>query len=764
MAFTLKGVAMPHSQEKWCFILCSLIFLTLFPQSGIAAEGIEIISPQKMHFAGQPVVFHIEAKNFLTPEEATVFYRSIGVAGYEKISMEKKTAIDFIASMKPQKVIPPGIEFFFVIKDGKGRVFTFPELDPMKNPYTLVVDLDRNPPRILKFSPGENATVQEIRPEVIITFEDPETAVDKGTIRLYVDDIDVTQLCRITEHEISYQPVAELDYGSHSVTVEMMDVCGNRMAPQRWRFTVPQGPYLDSSGAEIQLDGEYRHSLFTDKDSQEPDWNIQSSATLKSSLESGDFKTSFDGNVWYLEEQGPTDPQTDRFNLNQFMYQAQYGNQSLALGDVNVKGTELISQNMSRRGGVTSLDIAETRAEAFVLRSNTITGFRHGLGVSDPDQRLIGGSIQKDIFQDKKLQLKGTYIRGEDQNPDNYYISTLQGGTKGNLFSLAFDSQLLGQGVVLDGEYCASRYDSDVSDDLGLESDKAWRARISSRGDNYDWGTGYKYLGSDFRSIVNPMGVNDREEYFMDGGLLLNPSTFRMLLMHSRDNVDKDPLLAVIENSMGTVTYNLSMAEWPSFFMNYSLNLQKSAREPEYFPAIKNQTQTIGGGLSVNKPGWNFSPSYTFMTFDDKTVYDYDSDTHVVTLSGGLMPSDGFSIYPSFTYANLHTSYNKDVTTDTYQGALAGIISLYANALNLNTTLSIVETKNDDDSNPLHATTYSGIAQINWHLEKYMFTEGMKTLSLRGQYMEMKDHISDFKQEDYTVYAIFSAGVPITVF
>ncbi|MBW2046487.1 MAG: hypothetical protein JRI96_16675 [Deltaproteobacteria bacterium] len=41
--------------------------------------------------------------------------------------MKKETPVDFRAFLKGQKAIPPGIEYFFIVRDGKGRVFTFPE-------------------------------------------------------------------------------------------------------------------------------------------------------------------------------------------------------------------------------------------------------------------------------------------------------------------------------------------------------------------------------------------------------------------------------------------------------------------------------------------------------------------------------------------------------------------------------------------------------------------------------------------------------------
>ncbi len=183
---------MGHGSKKWYFLLLLLLFLTFYSQSCLAAEDIEIISPQETHFAGQTILFHIQTKNFYSPKEANLFYRDIGSMLYRKIPMKKETAIDFSAMLKSQKVTPPGIEFFFVVQDGKRRIFTFPKLDPKKKPYILEVDLDKRPPHIVKSYPSQDARVQETRPVIKITFEDSETRVDKNSVRLVVDDTDVS--------------------------------------------------------------------------------------------------------------------------------------------------------------------------------------------------------------------------------------------------------------------------------------------------------------------------------------------------------------------------------------------------------------------------------------------------------------------------------------------------------------------------------------------------------------------------------------------
>lgn len=61
---------------------CILIILAagmVFSHTVWATETIEILSPEPSHFAGQPLIFRIHLKEFISPQQIIVFYRPFGV-------------------------------------------------------------------------------------------------------------------------------------------------------------------------------------------------------------------------------------------------------------------------------------------------------------------------------------------------------------------------------------------------------------------------------------------------------------------------------------------------------------------------------------------------------------------------------------------------------------------------------------------------------------------------------------------------------------
>lgn len=729
----------------------------MWPGFADAKQTLRIISPSQNHFAGQPLRFSIQAIGFNAPKTMILYYRPIGIAAYRKIPLVRKSPLDFEVTLPGQKAIPPGIEFYLVVQDAKGQAFPFPENEPKKAPYVIPIDLDRNPPYVLEAYPGDGSTIEENRPTLRVVFEDAESRVAKDGVRLLLDDVDVTGVCKITDREILYCPETDLANGEHKATIDLMDVFGNRMGPAYWIFTV-KGEEAARISGNAQWDVEVREKIADREGNTLEKWNVQSSMTVSSLVEKGNLATAFDGNAWYVEQEGPQ-PVDTPWNLNHFLWQLRYGNQYLALGDVQVEGTQLISPQLARRGGVAAFHFLDTDAEVFALRSNTITGFEQGVGFGKSSQRITGGSIKKEILNRGRLTTKLTYMRGKDQLPGDYNASSLEGGTKGRIYSLLVSSRLLGDMLAFEGEYSGSNFDGDISDDLGRDEDKAYRTVFSGMGESYDWTAGYSYLGPYFQSIANPASYRDQEEVFGDGGIRFNEFDLRMGLYHTRDNVEDKETMPVMLNTSGTLCLTMARLDWPVITFTELINTQNSTNEPTDFEDIENRTYSSSLGLSWNREKWDFSPTYTFTRFRDKAMAGNDTRSHVATFNGGIRPADWFSIAPSLTYERLFTEFN-GVTQETYQGAIGGIITFLDDLLDLNISGSFTKQRADDNS--IKTTVYSGIGQLNCNLERYLLDKGYQTFSIRAQYDRTRDHLSDETADDYTVFAVLSIGIPIS--
>lgn len=726
-----------------------------------AAETIDVVSPAPPHFAGQPLVFHIQLKGFFQPRQSTVFYRPVGGAVFRKLNLAKETEIDFRGSLPASRSVPPGIEYFISVEDGRGQTYTLPALDPRKNPFRIDIRLDRDPPQIEKTSPGLGEDVQTVRPAFQLSFTEEGSGIDPTSIRLVLDGVDVTGLASFKDNQLKFSPAINLVPGQHVLVVDLADAAGNRMPPQEISFSVVSPGQedviagLDRASAEVYWDAEAAVGLLSKKDTAQSDWRLQSSATVRSIAEKDKLRSSLDANVWYFDEEKSEESKT--WNLNNFLASFAYDDRyTLDLGDITVEGTDLISRSLYRRGGRFSVDLNGTEAQAYMVRSNAVTGFNHLLGGTEENQQIWGGSLAQELLGDRRLVLKANYMTGKNYEPDDYNASNLQPGTEGDVVSLSFSSQVFREHLQLEGEYAASRFDTDISDDRGKESDHALRAKAFGRLERSDWEIGYRYYGPEYASIANPIGTRGREEVNLGGGIRFDESSLRASLLHGRDNVKKDPLLPVIHNTTGTVDYSLTVTDWPAVFISGIQTLQRSSDEPLGVPEIENTTTTVALGANQAGERWQLAPFYSYTRFDDRST-DNDSDTHVFTVAGGIRPTDASSVNPSVTYTHIDLE-STGAATRTWQAALSAVVGFWENQVNLNATASWLDNQTLDGA--VHTTTWSGICQLNWSVEKYLPGGGRQTLSLRGRYNITDDRVAGSEQEDYILYAVFSVGLP----
>ncbi len=599
--------------------------------------------------------------------------------------------------------------------------------------------------------------IETRRAELTIHLSETGTPTNWSALRLTVDNIDVTQLALLDGDIIRYSPETDFAYGTHTVILEAMDEQGNMSVPQHWSFTIPVSDYIDNASTRAQVDVEIGGMILEPDDGSDPDWQVQSNISLTSLVESGALRVSFEANGWYTQQQGD-EPTGDDLNLNNYLLMFEYGKQKLAIGDLQVNGTELLGDSIARRGGLLALNLGRTHLESFLLRSNAVTGFSNFSGMNDPDQQLYGATLEQIVLKDDALQIKGSVIGGKNASPENYNSGSMLAGNKGEIYSAQITSRLFDKRLDINGEYSFSHFDADLSDDQDRLWDEAWLFRLAGRAEAFDYGGGYKYLGQDFHSIVTPASPANREEYTIYGTKTYEESSLSANFLHILDNVDRDPLQPLVRNSNIDLTYTLYKIDWPVFFINSILGLQDSTDEPMGFPALKNRTETIGGGFTLAKERWNMVPSYYFTRYEDDSETDSDSNTHQFVLSLGLQPHEKMSFSPSLSYSRI-SEETTDVTNETFQGVLSAVFTLNPSQ-NLNLTFSGINSRADDGS--LHTINFDTIGQYNWQLKTSFLSRVQKTISIRGRYNRLNDRVGSTSAEDYSIYLLMSlGGIPI---
>jgi hypothetical protein len=116
----------------------------------------------------------------------------------------------------------------------------------------IVANIDRGVPGAIPGAPGVSIAQSSIDPvtpadnsvvgagdvEIVAAIYPP---IEQGIVRLYVDEMDVTDLAEVTGSYVMYSPTEKFEEGEHIITIEIQDGSGVKLRDVSWLFYTLNG-------------------------------------------------------------------------------------------------------------------------------------------------------------------------------------------------------------------------------------------------------------------------------------------------------------------------------------------------------------------------------------------------------------------------------------------------------------------------------------------------------------------------------------------
>jgi len=185
-----------------------------------------------------------------------VYFRQRGESDFQYIEMQEQLE-NYVIQIPGSAVNPPGIDYFIMAVKSDRSVMTSPETNPYYSPYEVLVTPGTATPAELK-APAQQQSLRSASGagiETVILSPEPDERVDATdiiialsflgkvedlnpkSIKLFLDNVNVTSRAEISSYMISYVPKA-LSPGIHQVKVELSDKTGKRFDDVVWQFTI----------------------------------------------------------------------------------------------------------------------------------------------------------------------------------------------------------------------------------------------------------------------------------------------------------------------------------------------------------------------------------------------------------------------------------------------------------------------------------------------------------------------------------------------
>ena len=235
---------------------------TLFAQG----SGAIVHQPVYQHDPGERLIIYTMVNSEIAAGNVRLLYRSAGETGFMEEYLELYDDI-WRGEILQEHLHTPMVEYFLAATLVDGTILTYPESDAEEAPIQVnlvqsgpgtstdqTVNKDGTNKEILIFSPDPGATVPFDDIYIAASLFNVKS-VDEGSIRIFIDNRDVTERSEVSSDLVAYLPKA-LSPGKHIVKIELKNTAGVIIPGQKWDFTV-----VKKTRAEIKREFTYRGKI-----------------------------------------------------------------------------------------------------------------------------------------------------------------------------------------------------------------------------------------------------------------------------------------------------------------------------------------------------------------------------------------------------------------------------------------------------------------------------------------------------------------------
>lgn len=624
---------------------------------------------------------------------------------------------------------------------------------------------------------------------------------DLEYMALELDSVDVSQMVRLDStsegHTVAVRPIGMLTSGNHLLRLVQYRPDSGFVERGRWDIAVPGSEV--TTRADVNLDVGYR---VADSGIENSTDKLQGQGPLRADVsgQSGGWSYRARGKFMY-DNQGVavkgarrgTDPRTgNEFDLGDFRLDAKTQPFSAVIGDHALDQRSLVMNNFYRRGMSLKAETAARNltASGFAFRSDTLTGFQHGLGVSDAEHRVAGGMVSMRPLpgNDRALILTATYLQGEVEESQGVGLSGNAAKGSGDAASIAADGLLFGGSTRLRGEYARGRFDLDGGGEkLESERDDAYNLFFQYtpvRNGTWLGQPVYLDLGLEqqvtdpfFRSPANPTLPTDRELTRAFGSAYWGPLSAQVDLGVEQDNVDDDPLYPRLKSDFRSLWLNYRplpkygedgqpLTAWygdPFLSFAYRSADQQFDRVPEDFSGslIDQAMEYYQFDLGFTYPRGYWALGYGYGTDRDQTGTVGDRTTNTLSATGYWQFGDATLLSLQALYSPVDNELT-DFTTRSRLLSAALDFDLLPGTLVGGLLASVQDDDASDTSVDSRTLTYG--FRLDWMVVPARSNRPGLTLWLKGEKQDIENRAaldSDNYDDIYQVLAGIGLRFPV---
>jgi hypothetical protein len=205
-----------------------------------------------------PLSLSVELTQNTQIRRVVLYYREFGKTEFIKTDM-LLTGRTATAIVPAHAIAPPYIEYYIGLQLADNRQATFPSESPETNPLKIQVkelDVKDLEVRFLSPEPGETLAAEDLAIAVSLMYT--SDIVNRKNTHMYLDGADVTHEAILSDDVLLYSPKnfdKPLNYGAHSITIELRDTLDNVYYSKQENFNLSTASALVEAKSSVHTTG-----------------------------------------------------------------------------------------------------------------------------------------------------------------------------------------------------------------------------------------------------------------------------------------------------------------------------------------------------------------------------------------------------------------------------------------------------------------------------------------------------------------------------
>lgn len=540
------------------------------------------------------------------------------------------------------------------------------------------------------------------------------------TLKLEIDNIDVSDLVKQKNRLLIYTPIQPLEFGTHKIRLIEYAEDGNIRERGVWTIEIKKSKHFTQSSYSSNIDLTAANRLKDKGLTDLPKRGTgQGSVSFENKASTKNWKFSTSINTTYNSQVDQTS-NARRFDLDDYLFSGDAGRFSAHMGHHDLGFNNMIISEFNRRGLSSSYKSKNRRTQVtgFAMRTDTASGFNNGLGLADSNKITQGiiGVFMPDRKSPERFHITTTFINSKSRNDGEgdgggLDTSLTQGGKAANL---VIDSK--NKHWRVRAELAGSEFDFDgINTGFSAEDDHAYsllavytpqEKAIGKNALSWNLSVEHRRIGQFFKTLGNAGLPNDKLVSQAIFNLTYKTWSINTIAGTETDNTDDDNTLPTIRTNLFRLTANysvpaaddtanidnpdkseknhsakkLNLFAQGNYTFNYARSSQQAREIPGAFTGIRTDNLNDIFGLSASfTPGtWSWSIGHTLtLAVDDSndiTENQANANTNLTELNITFPVGNKLSLNPTLQY-NIDDNQSANIETRTTSLGIAANMS-----------------------------------------------------------------------------------------